>query len=50
MTYLEQLAASNTDPQALAELAKGRLRNKLPQLRQALAGRLVRLILKVAGC
>ena len=36
---LKQLAASNTDPGALAELAKGRLRNKLPQLRQALAGR-----------
>jgi len=36
---LQQLAAHNTDPQALAELAKGRLRNKLPQLRQALAGR-----------
>jgi transposase len=27
------------DPQVLAELARGRLRSKLPQLRQALRGR-----------
>ena len=36
---LQQLAAGNSDPAALAELARGRLRTKLPALRQALAGR-----------
>ena len=36
---LEALVAGERDPQVLAELARGRLRNKLPQLRQALRGR-----------
>jgi transposase len=36
---LAALVAGERDPQALAELAKGRLRSKLPQLRQALRGR-----------
>jgi hypothetical protein len=36
---LETLVAGERDPQVLAELAKGRLRAKLPQLRQALRGR-----------
>jgi transposase len=36
---LETLVSGGTDPDALAELAKGRLRRKLPALRQALAGR-----------
>jgi transposase len=36
---LSQLATGHTDPEALAELARGRLRTKLPALRQALAGR-----------
>ncbi len=36
---LGQIVAGNCDPQAMAELAKGRLRLKLPQLQQALAGR-----------
>jgi transposase len=36
---LEALVAGERDPQALAELAKGKLRKKLPQLRQALRGR-----------
>jgi transposase len=36
---LEALAAGTHDPQVLAELAKGRLRRKLPALREALAGR-----------
>src|SRR5829696_1003885 len=36
---LEALVAGERDPQTLAELAKGRLRAKLPQLRQALRGR-----------
>ncbi len=36
---LEALVAGTTDPEVLAELAKGRLRAKLPALRQALAGR-----------
>lgn len=36
---LEALVAGERDPQVLAELAKGRLRAKLPQLRQALRGR-----------
>ena len=36
---LEALVAGSTDTAAMAELAKGRLRNKIPQLEQALAGR-----------
>src|SRR4051812_14682945 len=35
---LEQLIAGTTDGAALAELARGRLRAKLPQLQQALTG------------
>jgi transposase len=35
---LEALVAGTTDPQVLAELARGRLRTKLPVLRLALAG------------
>ena len=37
---LDALVAGTTDPIALAELAKGRLRGKLPALREALEGRL----------
>jgi transposase len=36
---LEALVAGTTDPQLLAELARGRLRKKIPALRQALIGR-----------
>jgi transposase len=36
---LEALVAGEQDPEALAELARGRLRAKLPALRQALEGR-----------
>jgi transposase len=36
---LAALIAGERDPQVLAELARGRLRTKLPQLRQALRGR-----------
>jgi transposase len=36
---LEALVAGTHDPQLLAALAKGRLRAKLPALREALAGR-----------
>jgi transposase len=36
---LAALVAGERDPQVLAELAKGRLRRQLPQLRQALGGR-----------
>src|SRR5262245_37944897 len=36
---LEALAAGQTDAEQLAELAQGKLRAKLPQLRQALHGR-----------
>jgi transposase len=36
---LEELCEGNNDPQALAELAKGKLRRKLPALRLALEGR-----------
>jgi transposase len=36
---LAALVAGERDPKALAELARGRLRAKLPQLRQALRGR-----------
>jgi hypothetical protein len=43
---LAALVAGERDPQVLAELAKGKLRNKLPQLRQALRGRLA----SIMGC
>ena len=36
---LDALVAGTTDPEILAELAKGRLRAKLPALREALEGR-----------
>jgi transposase len=36
---LKALVAGERDPEVLAELAKGRLRAKLPELRQALRGR-----------
>jgi transposase len=36
---LHALVADTTDPQVLADLARGTLRKKLPALRQALAGR-----------
>jgi transposase len=36
---LTALVAGERDPEVLAELARGRLRSKLPQLRQALRGR-----------
>jgi transposase len=36
---LEEIVQGNTDPQMLAELALGRLREKLPQLERALQGR-----------
>lgn len=36
---LEALVQGTTDPEVLAELARGRLRKKLPALRQALTGR-----------
>jgi transposase len=36
---LAALVAGERDPKVLAELARGRLRNELPQLRQALRGR-----------
>src|SRR5207302_8213538 len=36
---LEALVAGTTDPAVLAELARGRLRKKLPALREALEGR-----------
>src|SRR3954471_14208809 len=36
---LDALVAGTTDPETLAELAKGRLRQKLPALREALEGR-----------
>jgi transposase len=36
---LTALVAGERDPQVLAELAKGKLRTKIPQLRQALRGR-----------
>ena len=37
---LDAIVAGQTNPQAMAELAKGRLRTKLPQLQQALSGRI----------
>jgi hypothetical protein len=36
---LEAIIAANEDPEALAELAKGRLRAKIPELEKALNGR-----------
>jgi transposase len=36
---LRALLAGERDPKVLAEMARGRLRNKLPELRQALRGR-----------
>src|SRR3954454_16308157 len=36
---LDALVSGTTDPLVLAELAKGRLREKLPALREALEGR-----------
>ena len=36
---LGALLAGERDPKVLAELARGRLRNKLPELREALRGR-----------
>jgi transposase len=36
---LEALLGGTTDPQVLADLARGKLRKKLPELRKALAGR-----------
>lgn len=38
-SMLEALLSGSTDPEVLAELAKGRLRKKLPLLRAALEGR-----------
>src|SRR3712207_2597061 len=35
---LDALVSGTTDPEVLAELARGRLRSKLPQLREALEG------------
>src|SRR3972149_2171190 len=39
---LEALVAGETNPDLLAELAKGRLRNKIPELRLALEGRITK--------
>jgi transposase len=39
LAMIEAMLAGETDPQVLAELAQGRLRAKIPELRQALAGR-----------
>src|SRR5215203_7501075 len=39
---LEALVGGTTDPEVLAELARGRLRSKLPALREALQGRVAR--------
>src|SRR5690606_24450420 len=39
---LDALVAGTTDPVVLAELARGRLRRKLPALRRALQGRFQR--------
>ena len=40
---LDALVAGTTDPEILAELAKGRLRQKIPTLREALEGRFTEL-------
>ena len=48
---IQHLIADDMDPQQMAELAKGRLRNKLPELETALVGYLSdhqRLLLKVS--
>jgi transposase len=37
---LDALVSATTDPQVLADLARGQLREKLPALREALEGRL----------
>lgn len=37
-SMLEALLEGKTDPEALADLAKGKLRNKLPELKKALHG------------
>jgi transposase len=39
VTLLEALVQGTTDPDMLADLALGKLRNKLPALPEALAGR-----------
>jgi transposase len=39
---LEALVGGTTDPEVLADLARGRLPNKLPALREALQGRVAR--------
>lgn len=39
LAMIESMLAGETDPDLLAELAQGRLRAKIPELRQALAGR-----------
>ena len=36
---LDALVAGTTDPELLAELARGKLRKKIPALREALEGR-----------
>ena len=36
---LDALVAGTTDPEVLAELARGKLRAKMPALREALEGR-----------
>jgi transposase len=36
---LDALMSGTTDPEILAELARGRLRSKIPALREALEGR-----------
>jgi transposase len=41
---LEALPAGQDDPDALAQLARGRLRAKIPALRQALGERIVRAV------
>ena len=38
-SMLEALLEGKTDPEVLADLAKGKLRNKLPELKKALQGR-----------
>jgi transposase len=37
-TMIEALLSGTTDPKVLAELAKGRLRKKIPKLEEALEG------------
>lgn len=39
LAMLDALVSGTTDPELLAELAKGRLRQKIPALREALEGR-----------